>query len=82
MSEDFEQARSILPRVPEKYHNHLAKFLDSLELKEEALAIVRDLDHKFELTLQLNDIPLALEIANEQQNISKLKQIGDLALLT
>jgi hypothetical protein len=46
------------------------------------LAIVRDLDHKFELALQLNDIPLALEIANEQQNIGKLKQIGDLALLT
>jgi len=65
MSEDFEAAREILPRVPEKYHDHLAKFLDSLEYKEEALTLVRDLDHKFELALQLNDISLALEIAHE-----------------
>ncbi len=81
VNQQYEKALSILPTIPVKYMDKLAKFLDSIDLKEAAFDLVRDIDHKFELALQLNKINEAYEIAVKENNLNKWKQIGDLALL-
>ncbi|OMJ89059.1 hypothetical protein SteCoe_8885 [Stentor coeruleus] len=82
VQEDFEKAEAIFPSIPENYHNKCAKFLDSLGYKEEAMAITTDKDHKFDLALQLSNLEEAYEIAQgDDQNDSKWKMVGDLALL-
>lgn len=81
VNQQYEKALSILPTIPMKYMDRLAKFLDSIDLKEAAFDLVQDLDHKFELALQLNKIHEAYEIAIKENNLNKWKQIGDLALI-
>lgn len=52
-------------------------------MKELALEVTTDPDHKFELSLQLDDLDSAVEIARglpEQEAESKWKQLGDRAL--
>lgn len=52
-------------------------------MKELALQITTDLDHKFDLSLQLHDLDAAVEIARtvpEQEAEVKWKAIGDRAL--
>lgn len=81
VNQQFEKAQSLLPQIPGKYLDKLARFLDNIELKEAAFELVQDVDHKFELALQLNKIEEAHRIAAKENNLSKWKQIGDLALL-
>lgn len=66
--------------MPEKYLDRLAKFLDTIDQKQEAFSIVRDLEHKFELALTLSDIDSAFEIAQKTKNSNYYKQVGDVAL--
>lgn len=87
MKKDFVAANSILPRVPRRLHTELAKFLDSQGYKEEALGVTRDLDHKFDLAVQLGRLDEALGIARSMQAESdetevqaRWKQLTDLAL--
>ena len=83
VQEDFEKAEMIFPSIPESYHNKCAKFLDNLGYKEEAMAITKDKDHKFELSLQLNDLSEAYQIAaSDSEAGDKWKMVGDLALLS
>jgi len=59
----------------------MARFLDALDLKEEAFKIAKDNDHRFELALNLGKIEEAFIIADQDHNEGKYKQVGDLALL-
>ena len=81
VNQQYEKALNLLPSIPIKYMDKLAKFLDSIDLKEAAFDLVQDVDHKFELALQLNKIKEAYEIAVKENNLNKWKQIGDLALI-
>jgi len=81
VNHQYEKAMSLLPSIPMKYMDKLAKFLDSIDLKEAAFDLVQDVDHKFELALQLNKINEAYGLALKENNINKWKQIGDLALI-
>lgn len=59
------------------------KFIRVLDLKELALQVTTDLDHKFDLALQLDDLDLASDIARsvpEVESESKWKSVGDRAL--
>lgn len=81
VNQQYEKALHVLSTIPEKYMDKLAKFLDSIEMKEAAFEIVQDVDHKFELSLQLNKIKDAYTIALKENNINKWRQLGDLALI-
>lgn len=58
-----------------------------LDLKELALQVTTDPDHKFDLALQLDDLDAALELARSAQSVdaslvdtTKWKAVGDRAL--
>lgn len=56
---------------------------DYLDLKELAISVTLDPDHKFDLALQLDDLDTALEIVRsipEGEATTKWKSIGDRAL--
>jgi len=53
-----------------------------LELKELALEVSTDVEHKFELAIQLNKLDVAVEIAREVDNESRWKAVADSALNT
>lgn len=50
---DLDLANQILPKIPNEQRNRIAQFLDSQGLKEEALRVSLDPDHKFELAVQV-----------------------------
>ncbi|CCM00473.1 uncharacterized protein FIBRA_02506 [Fibroporia radiculosa] len=80
---DMEAAAEILPTVPKEQRNKVATFLEGRGLKELAVQVTTDPDHKFDLSLQLDDLDAAVEIARtvpELEAESKWKAIGDRAL--
>jgi coatomer subunit beta' len=81
-AQDFDKASEIERTIDVKYYDKLARFLDQIELKEEAFRLSQDADHKFDLAIQLNRIEEAFEIAKKEKSSLKWKQIGDLALIS
>ena len=79
MQRDFETADRVLPSVPKKQRTRVAHFLEKLGFKQQALAVSADLEHRFELSLQLGDLKLAYQLANEAQSEHKWKQLADIA---
>lgn len=82
-NDDLEAAAQFLNDVPEAFHTKLAQFLDRqnrTELKEIALSITKDPEHRFQLSLELHRLDIALEIANEENSKQKWKQVGSIAL--
>ncbi|KAL6307108.1 coatomer beta [Sparassis latifolia] len=80
---DMGAAAEILPTVPKEQRTKVAMFLESKGLKELALQITTDPDHKFDLSLQLDDLDAAVDIARsvpELEAEAKWKSIGDRAL--
>jgi len=73
---DFEAAAKILPKIPEDQRTRIAHFLESQGLKEEALSVTVDPDHKFELALQLSRLEIAHEIAKTAESEQKWKQLA------
>ena len=47
INKQLEKAQQLLVQIPKKYLDRLAKFLDSLDFKEEAYNIVLDPDFKY-----------------------------------
>jgi len=83
LRDDMEAAAEILPTVPKEQRNKIATFLEGRGLKELALEVTTDPDHKFDLSLQLDDLDAAVEIARtvpELEAETKWKAIGDRAL--
>jgi len=80
LRKDFEEASKILPKIPNEHRNRIAQFLDAQGLKEQALEVSLDADHKFELAVQLGKLEIALEIAKTAESEQKWKQLADLCL--
>ena len=84
---DFDSANRILPNIPSNELISVAKFLESQGFKEEALEVTTDMDHKFELAVDLRNLKVANSILSELkiheddlENKNKWKKLGDLAL--
>ncbi|KAF5321445.1 hypothetical protein D9619_000081 [Psilocybe cf. subviscida] len=80
---DMAAAADILPTLPKDQLNRVARFLEGRDLKELALAISTDADHRFDLALSLDDLDTAVEIARgvpEHEAEVKWKALGDRAL--
>lgn len=58
----------------------VARFLESREMVREALEIAIDPDYKFELAVQLRDLPVAHSIAKTVDSEVKWKQLGEMAM--
>ncbi|KAF8120697.1 coatomer WD associated region-domain-containing protein, partial [Boletus edulis] len=67
---DMEGAAEILPTLPKEQLNKVARFLERRDLKEIRIQVTSDPDHKFDLSLQLDDPDAAVDI----------KALGDRAL--
>ncbi|EIN11093.1 coatomer beta' subunit [Punctularia strigosozonata HHB-11173 SS5] len=80
---DMDAAAEILPQIPKEQRNRVARFLESRGHKQLALEVTTDPDHKFDLSLQLDDLDSAIAITRtvpEQEAELKWKQLGDRAL--
>lgn len=77
---DLDSAQSLLPEIPVAQHNKIARFLEGQGLKEMALEVATDPEHRFELALSLGNLPIALEIAREADAEHRWKTVGDAAL--
>jgi len=77
---DLTTAEKILPRIPQQERPRIAQFLDTQGLKELALQISTDPDHRFDLAIQLGKLDLAFEIAKDAESPQKWKLISDLAI--
>jgi len=77
---DLDTAATILPTIPNDQRNRIAQFLDAQGQKELALTVSNDLDHKFDLAVQLGKLEIAVEIAKSSDSEQKWKQLSDLAL--
>ncbi|KAK9723079.1 Coatomer subunit beta' [Basidiobolus ranarum] len=77
---DTETAESLLPEITQDQRNRVARFLESQDLKDLALQVSTDNEHKFDLALQLNRLELALEIAKQTESESRWRTLGDVAL--
>jgi hypothetical protein len=60
--------------------HRVSQFLESQGLKEQALQMSTDTDHRFDLAVQLGLLEMAEEIAKEADSEHKWRQLGDLAL--
>lgn len=88
MRGDFESANDLLGSIPEDEYTKVARFLESQGFKEEALAVTRDPDHKFDLSLELKKVDMAhqilLETPDEDKDSTdtqtKWKRLSDAAL--
>eukprot|EP01088_Endostelium_zonatum_P017031 TRINITY_DN4844_c0_g2_i1.p1 TRINITY_DN4844_c0_g2~~TRINITY_DN4844_c0_g2_i1.p1 ORF type:complete len:867 (-),score=183.19 TRINITY_DN4844_c0_g2_i1:46-2646(-) len=78
---NLELAESLLPNIPTDQRDKIAHFLESQGLREEALRVTTELDHKFDLAIQLGNLQLAHSIAKESDSQHKWRQLSDLALM-
>jgi coatomer subunit beta' len=88
MRGDFDTANELLPLIPESEYTGVAKFLESQDFKEEAMAVTTDPDHKFDLSLELNLIEAAHELLlstpeedkDSTDTMTKWKRLSDAAM--
>lgn len=77
---DMDTAAELLREVPQDQMNKVARFLEGQGYKEMALEVATDPEHRFELSLSLNDLDTALKLAREANVEHKWKIVGDAAL--
>jgi coatomer subunit beta' len=77
---DYATAKSILPSIPADHRNKLARFLETQDLKEEALQMATDPDYRFELAIQLKKLDEAYKVVAENESDQKWRQLGDLVI--
>ncbi|KAF8634631.1 hypothetical protein AX15_000808 [Amanita polypyramis BW_CC] len=80
---DTESANELLATLPKEQLNKVARFLEGRDMKELAIQITTDPEHKFDLALALDDLDAATDIARtvpEHEAEHKWKSIGDRAL--
>ena len=65
MREDYETANEILPSVPVHMRYKVAQFLQARGLLEMALEVTTEDDHRFDLSVQLRRLHLALTITRK-----------------
>ncbi|XP_023207619.1 coatomer subunit beta' [Xiphophorus maculatus] len=79
MRKDFTTADRVLPTIPMEQRTRVAHFLEKQGFRQQALAVSTDLDHKFELALQLGELRMAHELALEAESEHKWKQLAEVA---
>ncbi|KAI9093090.1 coatomer WD associated region-domain-containing protein [Phlyctochytrium arcticum] len=79
---DLSAADNLLPSVPADQRNRVAKFLENQNMKEQALAVSADAEHKFDLAISMEKLDIAYEIAKTLDQEEKWKIVGDKALET
>lgn len=77
---DMETAAEVLETIPKDQMNKIARFLENSGRPEMALEVATDSEHRFDLALALNNLPIALEIAREADMEHRWKTVGDSAL--
>ena len=85
---DMEGAKKALVSVPTDQYNKLARFLEAQDLKQMAMELTTDVEHKFELAIAIKQLDTAhsictTEAAKGDGGVAmdgKWKQLGDLAL--
>ena len=77
---DMESAADLLVDIPGDQKNKIARFLEGQGQKEMALEVATDPEHRFDLALSLNNLPIALDIAREANVEHRWKTVGDAAL--
>lgn len=77
---DMDSAAELLKDIPKDQVNKIARFLEGQGYKDMALEVSTDPEHRFELSLSLNRLDIALEIAREADVEHKWKTVGDAAL--
>ncbi|KKY21872.1 putative coatomer beta subunit [Diplodia seriata] len=73
-------ATEMLEDIPQDQKNKIARFLEGQGFKEEALDVATDPEHRFDLSLSLGKLDVALELAKEVDVEHKWKTVGDAAL--
>ena len=73
LREDLAEAEKILADVPADQRSRVARFLESQNLKELALNVSMDPEHKFELAVQLKKLDVAYRLI-------RAKDVGGLLL--
>ena len=76
----MDAAAEILTDIADDQKNKIARFLEGQGYKEMALEVATDPEHRFDLALALNNLPIALEIAREADVEHRWKTVGDAAL--
>jgi len=79
MRRDFETADKVLPTIPKEQQTRVAHFLEKQGFKQQALAVSNDIDHKFELAIQIGSLKVAYQLAAEIESDQKWTQLADLA---
>lgn len=77
---DLETAAELLEDIPADQKNKIARFLEGQGYKEMALDVATDPEHRFDLALSFNNLPVALQIAREANAEHRWKTVGDAAL--
>ena len=77
---DMDTAAELLADIADDQKNKIARFLEGQGYKEMALEVATDPDHRFDLALALNNLPIALAIAREADVEHRWKTVGDAAL--
>lgn len=77
---EVDAANDMLPDIPDDQKSKIARFLEGQGYKEQALEVATDPEHRFELSLSLNQLDIALELAREADVEHKWKTVGDAAL--
>lgn len=77
---DMDTAAEVLPQIPADQMNKIARFLEGQELKDLALEVSTDPEHRFDLAIQLKKLDVALDLAREAETESKWKILGDSAM--
>lgn len=79
MRSDFDTADRVLPTIPKEHRTRVAHFLEKQGFKPQALLVSTDPEHRFELALQIGDLPVALELARDSENPHKWSQLAEVA---
>lgn len=77
---DMDTAAELLEDIPIDQKNKIARFLEGQGYREMALEVATDPEHRFDLALALNNLPIALSIAREADVEHRWKTVGDAAL--
>ncbi|OMH82689.1 Coatomer subunit beta', partial [Zancudomyces culisetae] len=77
---DLESAASLLPDVPSEMRPRLARFLEAEDLKDLALLVTTDREHKFDLAIQLQHLDIARSLAEETGSAAKWRAVADCAM--
>ena len=77
---EMDAAAELLVDIPEEQKNKIARFLEGQGLKELALEVATDPEHRFDLALGLGNLPIALQLARKANVEHRWKTVGDAAL--